>query len=234
MSADLAPVRVSFFGDSICFGQGVSIHKGWVPRISRNLEDLSMELKREVVLTNASISGNTTRMALERMPYDIQSHSPDVLLVQFGMNDCNHWESDRGHPRVSARAFEANLVEIVDRAFTFGARRVFLNTNHPTGRTTQAMPETTKCYQESNQAYNGVVRSVAAQFDGRLTLIDVETAFRRHIALTSARIEDLLLPAPDLLHLSVAGHDIYYSLVAPLVSNAVKSVANEGAVACEE
>ena len=68
------------------------------------------------------------------MPYDIQSHEPDLLLVQFGMNDCNFWESDRGNPRVSLDAFRANLREIYTRAFSFGVHNVIQLTNHPSGR----------------------------------------------------------------------------------------------------
>ena len=34
-------IRVFFFGDSICFGQGVSIHRGWVTRIASETDKLS-------------------------------------------------------------------------------------------------------------------------------------------------------------------------------------------------
>ena len=33
-------LKIHFFGDSICFGQGVSIIHGWVPRIAKNLLDI--------------------------------------------------------------------------------------------------------------------------------------------------------------------------------------------------
>ena len=42
-------------------------------------------------------------------PYDVQSHEVDVLVVGFGMNDCNYWMTDKGVPRVSQNAFRANL-----------------------------------------------------------------------------------------------------------------------------
>jgi acyl-CoA thioesterase I len=228
------PVRVFFFGDSICFGQGVSIHKGWVTRISASLGALSQELGRQVLLMNASISGNTTRMALERMPYDIQSQNPDVLIVQFGMNDCNYWETDRGNPRVSPAAFRANLMEIIARGYTFGCRRVLLNTNHPTGRDQSLMPHTTITYQESNERYNETIRSVAQELGDRVVLNDVEAAFRTHINGSADTLRSLLLPAPDLLHLSETGHDLYYDLVFPQVRAAVVEVAaSNAAELCE-
>ena len=121
------PVRVIFFGDSVCVGQGVSLYHGWVTRTAQLLDELSQAAGREVIVINASINGNTTRQALERMPYDVQSHGADVMIVQFGLNDCNHWLTDHGLPRVSTDAYAANLKEIVRRGRRFGAHTVFLN-----------------------------------------------------------------------------------------------------------
>jgi len=201
--------RLFFFGDSICFGQGVAIHKGWVPRISRLLGE------KEITVMNAAVNGNTTRLALERMPYEIQSHNPDALVVQFGMNDCNHWETDMGVPRVSKKSFIANMQEIVERARVFGAKCIFVNTNHPTTRTVETMAHTSLTYQQSNAEYNQAIREAFGGSDDIVTLIDMEKAFEE-AAPTRETLAELLLP--DALHLSEAGHDLYYNVVAPIIS----------------
>ena len=85
------------------------MYQGWVTRVAGQLEDLANETGREIVVANASVNGTTTRQALERMGYEVQSHGVDVLIVQFGMNDCNFWETDRGLPRVSPEAFAGRL-----------------------------------------------------------------------------------------------------------------------------
>jgi lysophospholipase L1-like esterase len=213
-------VRVFFFGDSICFGQGVSLHKGWVARISAELSQLESADGRPVVVVNASVNGDTSRQALLRMPYDVQSHGTDVVLVQFGMNDCNYWESDRGHARVSLPAFRADLAEIAARAMTFGAKRVLLNTNHPTTRTDDPMVPGGPTYEQSNRRYNEAIRSVVAELDdARVVLNDVEAAFLEE---TGERHEDLgPLLLHDGLHLSERGHDLYFEVVAPAVRAAV-------------
>lgn len=208
------PIRIVFFGDSICVGQGVSIHKGWVTRLSAQVSDRSKRLNREYVVMNSSVNGNTTRQALERMPYDVQSHGVDLLIAQFGMNDCNFWESDRGMPRVSPRAFKANLHEIVDRAHIFGAQRVILNTNHPTARFNDLMADGTTTYQESNAAYSRIIRAVAAEHQVAV-LNDVERVFLEHLSHADEAIDDLLLD--DRLHLSERGHDLYFASCAPVV-----------------
>lgn len=211
--------RVFFFGDSICSGQGVSIHKGWVTRTSQALSRLARGGQHDVTVINVSISGNTTRQALERMPYDIQSQRPDLLIVQFGMNDCNHWETDRGVPRVSSKAFAANLEEIIVRALTFGAEKAILNTNHPTARDEKALPFTSISYQESNELYNRVIREVGEKLGPRVILKDVEEAFKRYTGSSRERLLELLLP--DLLHLSERGHDLYFRTVYPAIETVV-------------
>lgn len=211
----LRPLRVFFFGDSICFGQGISIHKGWVTRISASLSDLGVEYHRDIVVINVSHSGNTTRQALERMPYDVQSQNPDALIVQFGLNDCNYWETDHGNPRVSPKAFAANLEEIITRAYTFGAKKVFLHTNHPTLRDHTPMHHTALTYQQENEHYNRLIRDVAKKQDDRVTLVDIESVFITNANGKRDCLKELLLP--DQLHLSEQGHDLYYESAYPVI-----------------
>jgi len=205
-------MRLFFFGDSICFGQHVSPHKTWVNKVA---ERIAKDAPAGFVATNASVNGNTTRMALERMPYDVQAHGVDILLVQFGMNDCNYWRTDGGVPRVSPTAFEANLVEIVERGRCFGASRVFMNTNHPTPSTVPFGHAPTD-YQSSNERYNGLIRSACAAVGA--DLIDVDKSWREFLA-GGADLAELLLP--DGIHLSEAGHELYTRIVLPPLLEAV-------------
>lgn len=216
-------IKIFFFGDSICFGQGVAIHKGWVTKISAGLSEVYGGRDPEVIVINASINGNTTRLALERMPYDIQSQGADLLVVQFGMNDCNYWETDRGNPRVSPAAFGANLAEIMDRAFTFGVYKLLINTNHPTARDAELMPYAGVTYQQSNEQYNRIIRDVVARAPSeRVVFIDIEKTFQDHI--NNDRQALLKLLQPDLLHLSDAGHDLYFNSIYPIVLDTIKAM----------
>ena len=214
------PLRVTFFGDSICVGQGVSIHAGWVTRLAQQLDQIAIAHGRRIVVTNASSNGSTTRQALERMPYEVQSQGMDVLIVQFGLNDCNYWLTDGGMPRVSPGAFAANMKEIVMRGRRFGARYVFLNNNHPTTRDQDILPSTSITYEQSNRYYNQIIRDIASEMPGSATLTDIESIFDDFTGLERERLKPLLLD--DGLHLSLKGHDLYVRAVTDKIGSCVE------------
>ena len=219
-------LRVFFFGDSICFGQGVSPHRSWVTRTAATLAELGVRFGTEIVVQNPSVCGDTSRIALERMPRDVQAHRPDVLLVQFGMNDCNCWVSDAGAPRVSPRAFAANLEEIIERGFRFGVRHLFLMTNHPSGRNHGPMPGSEITYEAANRRYNAIIRSIAADWKDRVDLLDAEREFESRLDRERPLVRAL---ARDEIHLAELGHDLYYEIVCPPLARLIESELAAGA-----
>lgn len=211
---------IYFFGDSIRFGQGISVDLGGVTKLSERLRKDFPE--QDITSINSSINGNTTRMALERMPYDIQSHHVDILIVGFGMNDCNYWESDKGIPRVSPSAFEANLKEIIQRAYHFGAQEVILRTNHPSPRKTR-MINTQLTYAESNANYNEIIRKVADE-NKNIKFVDMEKAFIDYCQRDGVSLDELVLP--DQIHLSQKGHEIYLETFYPKLKEYINKLLN--------
>lgn len=143
-------MRVIVFGDSIASGQYVSPHLAWVTRMAERLPDH--------LVMNAGYSGDTTRLALERMYHDVTAHKPDLIVVQFGLNDCNIWD---GQVRVSFEGFRSNLAEIVSRA---KLARIVLVTNHRTDK----LPD----YDQRARSYNRVIRGMADRLG--VGLVDME------------------------------------------------------------
>lgn len=190
-------------------GQGVPLHQSWVSRISKAIWKKHGD---DVITINASVNGNTTRMALERMPFDVQSHGVDIIVIQFGLNDCICWDSDSGLPRVSLDAFQANLHEIISRAKRFGAKKVFLNTNHP-------LPVFGN--QINNLEYNKTIIEVFHEFND-VVLINIETIFLNEMHRTNSRVMDFLLE--DNVHLNLKGHDLCFNVSLNIILNAVMEV----------
>ena len=216
-----APIKVTFFGDSTCVGQGVSIYQGWVTKIANYFDEYGEKLNREILVSNSSINGRTSRQALEDMPYHIQSQGIDILVVQFGLNDCNYWATDRGLPRVSLAGFVENIREIISRGERFGSHRILLNNNHPTSRDKAIMPGTAMTYEASNASYNAALRKLAANLPQSVLFQDVESFFKDNIHAQEP-IEKFLLS--DGLHPSAAGHEQYFRLMCPIIQDAVDAV----------
>lgn len=210
-------VRIVHMGDSITYGQYLDPDLRWTAIVERRLRS-RFEASLNVEAINRGISGETTRMGLERFPADVQACEPDVMTLQFGLNDCNCWETDRGLPRVSERAFVANLVEMVDRARRFGASEIVMQTSHRTLR--RAPLPSGEIYEEANARYSELLRESAHETGA--VLCDVRAAFER---LGDAELARLLLPEPDLLHLSEEGNRVYADVIAPYVEAAVERAA---------
>lgn len=204
-AVDDRELRCVFFGDSITAGQYVSPEHHWTTLLRRRLSD-DPEFGL-VSFSVGAVSGDTSRGALERFPHDVQAVRPHVVVIQFGLNDCNRWQTDLWLSRVSEQAFAANLLEMIERARRFGATQVALSTNHPTLR--QTVFEDGVTFEEGARRYNEIIREVVADTDARLH--DVERAFARH----KDRLVEFLLPDPDVLHLSISGHALYADLLEP-------------------
>ena len=152
--------KIYLFGDSICFGQLVNHHITWVSFLSRSVDELK-DSKYNYIIQNCGINGNTTRQGLERLNFDVTSHTPDIVLIQFGINDSNHWATDKGLPRVSPKSFLANLEEIIDKLIISGTKHCFLNTNHPIGKANfnfESKKIKVKSFKEHNKSYNNLIR----------------------------------------------------------------------------
>jgi lysophospholipase L1-like esterase len=217
--ARTSEISVYLFGDSICVGQHVSPHRIWGSLLSAALEADFGPKGHNIIVQIPARNGNTTVQALERVAFEVQSHKPDFLYIQFGMNDCNYWDTDLGLPRVSPESFRSNIEELVRRGYQHGAKKVFVPTNHPTTRTiTKLAKGQGPTYEESNARYAAILREAAKKAGAQV--IDTWGAFEKSVT-QGALIENLLLP--DGLHLSVLGHEVYFQTTYPMIREAIAS-----------
>ena len=177
-----------FFGDSICFGQYVSVEKTWVCKTAAYFNRQC----EKYVFMNPSVPGNTTRDALNRFSYDVLSRNPDCIYMQFGMNDCNIWETVNGMERVPKASFAANLKELYDSAIAQGVKTVIFGTNHPSAKNAE--------YDLRNAEYNEITRAFCRVYNIRI--IDNEKDWET--------LDHVPLLLPDGIHLNELGHDYYY------------------------
>jgi lysophospholipase L1-like esterase len=206
-------------GDSITAGQYVDPALRWTSLIGDSTVARYLGTPINFLILNCGVSGETTRQALERFPADLQQHRPDIMTLQFGLNDCNCWVTDAGLPRVSEAAFRANLVEMIERARRFGAGQIILSTNHPTLRHKVLLSGDS--LETRRQRYNDHIRAVAAETG--VELCDIDQGFGK---LGNSELAPLLLPYPDQVHLSIEGHQRYAALIEPYVARALTDVVS--------
>jgi acyl-CoA thioesterase I len=207
-------LTIVFMGDSITFGQYVDPELRWTSLVGNALVADYLPTPVNFFILNRGVSGETTRQGLERFPAAVQQHRPDIITLQFGLNDCNCWVTDAGLPRVSEAAYRANLTEMVDRAQRFGARHIILFTSHPTKR--HKILLSGESLETRRRRYNEHMREVAAVT--AVELCDIEKGF---VHLDEDQLAAMLLPYPDQLHLSSEGHKLYADCIRPYIERAV-------------
>jgi acyl-CoA thioesterase-1 len=222
----LCLINIVYMGDSITFGQYIDPTRRWTAIVEDRLTRIYLDTPIHINGANRGISGETTRQGLERFPNDVQNLHPDIMTLQFGLNDCNCWLSDRGLPRVSEAAFRANLIEMITRARHFGAKQIILSNNHPTPRFKMMLSG--ESFEEANARYSEIIREVASETGA--TFCNIRAAFSGY---SVRELEQLLLAYPDLLHLNEEGNRVYAEAIWPHLERAVAAIVEEAvAQAC--
>jgi lysophospholipase L1-like esterase len=110
----MSPRTYVAFGDSITDGYGVS--RGFVSFLVERMSKARPGL--EFTTINAGSSGDNTNDAVYRLQRDVLDHDPDLVTINFGVNDAFSW--------VSAEKFGSNLAAMVDIIKENGCARIIL------------------------------------------------------------------------------------------------------------
>jgi len=172
---------------------------------------------RPVRVVNAGLGSDTTETARARVEADVLAREPDVVIVQFGINDAavDVWRG-ASEPRVARERYRENLAYLAREVKARGAR-VVLMTPNPLSWT----DELRKLYgkppyePEAPDGLNVVLRDYAAcarevaEAEG-VALVDVYRAFEEHGAAEGRSVGELLL---DGMHPNAAGHELVARLL---------------------
>lgn len=110
-------------GDSLSAAYGFAERDGWVSLLEQRLA--RKDLPWQVV--NASISGDTSRGALTRLPRALERHDPALVIIELGGND-----GLRGvHPNIMIDEMRDNLAELVHLSREAGAEVLLLGMHLP-------------------------------------------------------------------------------------------------------
>lgn len=186
----LLPARAAtllVMGDSLSAGYGIDAQDGWVQLLAERLAQ--QDASHRVI--NASISGETSRGGLDRLPALLEEHQPALVLLELGAND-----GLRGYPVPRITSNLSRMIELSQRA---GAQVILLGIQLP--------PNMGARYTEP---FFDQYASLAEQYDLRYLPFLLEG-----VALTDALMQD------DGLHPTAAAQPLVLDNVWPLVQSAL-------------
>ncbi len=108
--------KILVWGDSLSAAYGIPKEKGWVNLMRQSLGD-------KVEITNGSISGETTRGGLTRLPKALKKNTPDYMILELGAND-----GLRGLP---PSVTKNNLTKMIEKAQKVDAKVILLGMKIP-------------------------------------------------------------------------------------------------------
>lgn len=192
---------------------------------------------REIVVYNEGIGKNNTAHAVARLQKDVRAKKPDLVVIQYGINDSAHDggpgtpsrvpldraeqygaddQPDGGDDHVYAARgnFESNLTEVVTTLLGDGCDVILMTPNRVTDYRTVTNERLSK--------YADVTRKVAAA--QRVPLVDVWKHYTELIARKENPKVKLLL---DVAHPNGNGHDLVAELLIPVIVNRMRAKSLE-------
>jgi acyl-CoA thioesterase-1 len=128
-------------GDSLSAGHGVALEEAWTSLLQERLAESGHPHR----VVNASITGDTTRGGLARLPAALARHRPAVVLIELGGND-----GLRGIPISEIRR---NLAEMIQLSTASGAEVLLAGIHIPPNYGPRYAQSLHAVYQDLAQEY---------------------------------------------------------------------------------
>ena len=177
-----ADATIVCFGDSIT--AGYAVRRGFPSFLLESLRQRFPDSKIEMI--NSGICGDTSQDGLGRLDWAVLSYEPDLVTINFGINDCVLG--------LSREEFEMNLVEMVRRIRAGPDSEILLLSSQPL----ESPP-----YDQRVLDYYQTVERVAKEMN--VGFVDVYGAWMKRVRV-GMPLDSLILPGLD--HPNEAGYRI--------------------------
>jgi lysophospholipase L1-like esterase len=177
-----ADATIVCFGDSIT--AGYAVRRGFASFLLESLRQRFPDSKIEMI--NSGICGHTSQVGLGRLDWAVLSYEPDLVTINFGINDCVLG--------LSREEFEMNLVEMVRRIRAGPDSEILLLSSQPL----ESPP-----YDQRVLDYYQTVERVAKEMN--VGFVDVYGAWMKRVQ-AGMPLDSLILPGLD--HPNEAGYRI--------------------------
>ena len=181
-------------------------------------------------IVNSSVPSSTTADALAAFKTRVTERNPDLVVVQFGLNDSavDVWKNPPDtKPRISPEQFEANLREITRRCKDQHIPLILMTTNQMrwSDKTKELYgkppynPDDERGFNDLFlRDYNEITRRVAASEN--LPLVDIYARLEELLQTNPEAVNERLLP--DRMHPNSAGQRLVFEMLLPEINRQVK------------
>ncbi|MBQ3230815.1 MAG: hypothetical protein IJB49_07320 [Clostridia bacterium] len=203
----------------VAFGDSITAWKGWVSM-------LYGELGCEVI--NSGVGGDTTVHALKRIDKDVIAHDPDLVIVNFGMND-QAVDTSSGKNLTPIDQYEANYRTIIEKIQETGSKIILVAVHDVCDSKYGGGAPAYNLKDDEGvgyvDRYNEVVKRLAEEY--KLGFLDINT-------LAEDKLETIIL---DGIHLNTEGQAHYCKWISDYcfeyIANA-EDVSSESPEASED
>ena len=129
-------------GDSISAAYGIEAHSGWVTLLATKIT----QEKKPYQVINASISGDTTISALNRLQPLLNKYQPKIVVLELGGND--------GLRGLSLKSMETNLKKMIELCQRHNAKVLLAGMKIPPNYGKRYTEAFYKVYSDLSNKYN--------------------------------------------------------------------------------
>jgi lysophospholipase L1-like esterase len=201
------------------FGDSTTAPRGSLRVYLNCLKNDLFEKGMNVKVVNAGVRGNTTQAARERFQKDVLDRKPDIVIIQFGINDAavDVWKTPPAkESRVAIDIYQSNLKYFI-KTLRAQQSKVVLMTPNPTRWTPALKKGYGKPPYNPNDpdGFNVILKNYAAcvrkvERSKNVPLVDIFAVFQAYGAKDGQQVNDLLL---DGMHPNKAGHRLIADLL---------------------
>lgn len=211
----------------VTFGDSTTATRGPLVVYSMILEKELPTADKPVKVVNSGIGGHTTQNAIARFDKDVLQHDPDLVVIQYGINDSavDVWRDPPAtQSRVSVEQYDANLRTMIKQLKEKQIAVILMTPN-----SLRWIPRMQKLYgkppydPEDVQGFNVLLKSYAAAVrkiakEEHVPLVDVYAAFENYDKQANQAADDLLL---DGMHPNTQGQKMVADLLLPQIKAAL-------------
>ncbi len=119
VSSATAAHKILVIGDSLSAAYGIEKRLGWVALLQQRLRERNPNAR----VINASITGDTTRGGLARLPAALEREHPNIVIIALGGND--------GLRGFAPQQTRTNLRQMIEQSRAIGAEVLLLGVKLP-------------------------------------------------------------------------------------------------------